>query len=222
MTSLLMLRSLLFLPLAALPLQVKAVPAATSAPELLARIQKFYDSTKDLHARFEQQLESQVGGNKKASGEVWLKKPGKMRWDYAAPEKKLMVADGQVLWVYEPEDEQAFKQELKASTLPTQVAFLVGQGKLSDEFEATIVPADKLKIPEGDVVLKLVPKIATAAYRHLLFVVDPRSGQVKQTHIADQQGGWNRLFFSDVEINRGVGDGKFKFSPPKGTRILQQ
>ena len=41
---------------------------------------------------------------------MWLKKPGRMRWDYEKPEKKLMVSDGSTLWVYEPEDEQAATQ----------------------------------------------------------------------------------------------------------------
>src|SRR4051794_35442159 len=92
---------------------------ARAAPDpqvLLAKVQKFYDATRDLHAHFEQTLTSAIGSPKKASGEVWLKKPGRMRWDYSKPEKKLMVADGQILWVYEPEDAQAFKQDLRSSS----------------------------------------------------------------------------------------------------------
>jgi outer membrane lipoprotein carrier protein len=190
-----------------------------SADALVSKIQKFYDSTKDLHAKFDQVLESGIGGKKKASGDVWLKKPGKMRWDYAKPEKKLMLSDGQTLWVYEPEDEQAFKQELRSSTLPLSVTFLFGQGKLSDEFAITVAPQSGLGQP-GDTVLKLVPKTATAAYRYLLFVVDSKSGLVRETVIYDQQGGTNHLTFSNVETNKGVDDVKFRFSPPAGTKIL--
>ena len=148
-----------------------------------------------------------------------LKKPGKMRWDYVKPEKKLMIADGQTLWVYEPEDEQAFKQDLRGSTLPAQVSFLVGQAKLADEFDATVVHPAGVGQP-GDVLLKLVPRTASASYRYLLFVVEPKTGQVRQTVIYDQQGGTNRLTFSGVETNRGVDDGKFRFTPPAGTKIL--
>jgi outer membrane lipoprotein carrier protein len=196
-------------------------PAAADPPagEVLTKVQKYYDATKDLHAKFDQVLESGVGTAKKASGDVWLKKPGRMRWDYVKPEKKLMVADGQTLWVYEPEDEQAFKQDLRSSTLPAQVSFLVGQGRLSDEFDATVVHPAGVGEP-SEVVLKLVPKTASAAYRYILFVVDPKTGQVRQTVIYDQQGGTNRLTFSAVEQNRGVDDAKFKFTPPAGTKIL--
>src|SRR5438876_995871 len=118
---------MLALVIAVAPLAAEA--EQPSAKDVAEKMQKFYDSTRDLHARFEQVIDSGSGGHKKASGELWLKKPGRMRWEYVKPEKKLMIADGQTLWVYEPEDEQAFRQDLKSSSLPSAVAFLTGAGK---------------------------------------------------------------------------------------------
>jgi outer membrane lipoprotein carrier protein len=193
--------------------------AQESAAALVAKVQKYYDATHDLKAKFEQQMESPARAPSKASGDVWLKKPGKMRWDYAKPEKKLMVSDGTTLWVYEPEDEQAYKQDLRGNALPAQVSFLLGEGKLDKEFDASLTKLDG--IGPDDVALKLVPKTGTAAYRYLVFVVDGKSGQVKETVIYDQQGGTNRLKFANVTQNKGVSDDKFKFSPPAGTHILK-
>jgi outer membrane lipoprotein carrier protein len=197
-----------------------APPAlADEATALVTRVQKYYDATKSLRAKFDQELTSPTTGTKKASGEVMLKKPGKMRWDYATPEKKLMVSDGATLWVYEPDDAQAVKQDLKGSTLPAQVSFLVGEGKLAQEFDASLTKLDNL--PAETIALKMVPKTGTAAYRYLVFIVDGKSGQVKQTIIYDQQGGTNKLSFSDVQQNKSIDDGKFKFSPPAGTQIIK-
>jgi outer membrane lipoprotein carrier protein len=190
-----------------------------SAATLVARVQKYYDSTKDLRARFEQQIDSASRAPSKASGEVWLKKPGKMRWDYARPEKKLMVSDGATLWVYEPEDEQAYKQDLKGNALPAQVSFLLGEGRLDKEFDASLTKLDGIAADE--LALKMVPKVGTTAYRYLVFVVDGKSGQVKQTVIYGQDGSTNRLTFADVQQNKGVDDGKFRFAPPAGTHILK-
>lgn len=198
---------------------VHAQAKPTETPvALMGRVQKYYDSTRDLHARFEQQLTSPARSPQKAGGDVWLKKPGKMRWDYTTPEKKLMVSDGATLWVYEPEDEQAFKQSLKDNALPAQVSFLLGEGKLANEFDPSYTTLDGLGANE--VALKMVPKTGTAAYRYLVFVVDQKSGMVTQTVIYDQAGGTNRLKFADVKQNGGVDDGKFKFAPPGGTKIL--
>jgi outer membrane lipoprotein carrier protein len=198
-------------------------PPADPAREAVTRIQKFYEATNTLHARFEQELTSGLGVQRKAAGDVWLKKPGRMRWEYQKPEKKLMVADGTSLWVYEPEDEQAFKQSLKTSNLPSSVAFLFGTGKLSDEFTVTVEqpkPEEKVGAP-GDLVLKLVPLKPTAQYKYLVFVVDPKSYMVKETYVYDQQGGVNHMIFSNVETNLPVADGKFVFAPPEGTKIIR-
>jgi outer membrane lipoprotein carrier protein len=196
--------------------------AGDEVGEIVAAVQRYYDGAKDLHARFEQQLTTAMGTKKRAAGELWLKKPGRMRWDYSKPEKKLMVADGQTLWVYEPEDQQAFKQELRGTNLPESVAFLLGEGKLKDQFEITPQkePPAGLAQP-GEIVLHLIPKHASSAYKSLLFVVDPKSGMVNGTVVYDQQGGESRLRFSQVESNKGVEEAKFKFTPPTGTRILK-
>jgi outer membrane lipoprotein carrier protein len=194
-----------------------AQPTEPSPATVVAKVQKYYDATHELHARFEQRIESPTRAPTLGSGDVWIKKPGKMRWDYQKPEKKLMVSDGSTLWVYEPEDEQAFKQELRSSTLPSQVSFLIGEGRLSQEFDASKQPG--IGGP-GEVALKMVPKTGTAAYRYLVFVVDAATGQVKQTIIYGQDGTTNRLSFAAVEQNKGIDDAKFKFAPPAGTRIL--
>jgi outer membrane lipoprotein carrier protein len=199
----------------------QAKPATDAGvASLVARMQKFYENTRDLHARFEQVVETGTGRKRMATGEVWLKKPGRMRWDYQKPDKKLMVADGETLWIYEPEDQQAFRQSMTASSLPSSVSFLFGKGQLADEFEITRENQPGLG-RQGEVVLKLVPRQATAQYRYLFFVVDDKTAMVTGTVVYDQQGGQSRLSFHDVEVNRGVRDDKFQFKPPAGTRILQ-
>ena len=193
--------------------------SAESAATVVARVQKFYDNTKDLRAKFEQQIDSASRAPSKASGEVWLKKPGKMRWDYAKPDKKLIVSDGGTLWFYDIEDEQAYKQDLKGNALPAQVSFLLGEGKLDKEFDASLTKVDGLAPDE--LALKLVPKVGTTAYRYLVFIVDDKSGQVRRTIIYGQDGSTNRISFIEVQQNKGVDDGKFRFSPPAGTHILK-
>jgi len=208
----------------ATPAGPAVAPPATppTADQIVARMQKFYESTRDLHARFDQELQTGAGRKRKATGEMWLKKPGRMRWEYQKPEKKLMVADGQSLWIYEPDDEQAFKQDLKGSALPSSVTFLFGAGRLTEEFDVSLAPEEKgASAAPGTVAVKLVPKKPTAQYRYLVFHIDEKTSMVTGTAIYDQQGGTNRMSFRDVEVNRGVGDDRFRFSPPVGTRILR-
>ncbi len=195
-------------------------PARPPVAEVVTQLQKSYESIASLRAKFAQTLTGPMG-KRQASGAVQLKKPGKMRWDYEKPEKKLFVADGTTLWVYEPEDEQAYKQSLSSSQLPAQVSFLFGRGKLQEEFEISYYDDQPLG-EAGDLVLKLLPKVASAQYRHLLFVVQPKTFLVKETVLFDQQGGQNHLIFSAIETNpkAGVDDARFSFTPPPETKII--
>ncbi len=206
----------------AAPLAAGPAAAATrpTAAQVVAKMQNIYDHTASIKAKFAQTLTGPTG-KRQASGTVVLKKPGKMRWDYEKPEKKLFVADGTTLWVYEPEDEQAFKQSLSSSQLPTQVSFLFGRGKLLEEFDISYLDGQLVGEP-GDYVLKLVPKVATAQYRYLVFVVSPATHLVKETLLYDQQGGTNHIVFSGLEQNpkNGIDDSRFAFTPPANTKII--
>jgi outer membrane lipoprotein carrier protein len=198
-----------------------AEPARLPLKEVVDHVQKRYDGAKDFRARFNQTLTNAAFGRKSSStGEVLLKKPGRMRWNYVKPEPKMYLSDGTTLWLYEPEDKQAFKQDLKASQLPAALAFLAGQGKLSAEFDIT--PADG-KTPYGtahDYVLSLSPKAPQATVKTILFVVDPKTFDVRESVITDQQGNVNDLLFSEIKTNTSLPDATFKWAPPAGVRLI--
>ena len=202
-------------------------PAPASAPAgkvdlktVVAEVQKRYDGAADFRARFAQTLTSAALGRKtNSSGEVTFKKPGRMRWDYAKPEKSSYISDGGTLWLYEPEDRQAFKQKLESSQLPSALAFLTGKGKLSTEFDITFADKPGHGTP-GDYVLALGPKIAQPQVKSILFVVDPRTYDVRESVITDAQGNVNHLVFSDIRVNTKVPETLFKFTPPPGVRVI--
>jgi outer membrane lipoprotein carrier protein len=208
-----------------------STPKAASSPaaeaprlaikDVVERIQRRYDGAKDFRARFNQTLTNATFGRKSSSsGEVLLKKPGRMRWNYAQPETKMYLADGNTLWLYEPEDKQAFKQDLKSSQLPATLAFLTGQGKLAAEFD---IAAAGPKTPYGtarDYVLALSPKAPQAQVKTILFVVEPGTFNVRESVIVDQQGNVNDLLFSDIHINTNVSDATFRWAPPPGVRLI--
>src|SRR5206468_3207713 len=75
--------------------------AETTAPELAAALQKRYDSIKDFAADFVHAYEGGVLRKQIVErGKLLIKKPGKMRWEYTAPEQKLFVSDGVKLYSY--------------------------------------------------------------------------------------------------------------------------
>ena len=202
------------------PATPAAAPSRLAVDAVVERVQKRYDSASDFRARFTQTLTSTAMGRKtNSAGGVMFKKPGRMRWDYDKPEKATYVSDGGVLWLYEPEDQQAFKQELKASQLPAALAFLTGKGKLASEFDITAVAKSAYGTP-GDYLLSLSPKVAEPQVKTILFVVDPKTYDVRESVITDGQGNLNDLTFADIKTNSHLPESEFHFSPPPGVRVI--
>jgi outer membrane lipoprotein carrier protein len=184
------------------------------------RVQQRYDGAGDFRARFNQTLTSAAFKRKTSStGEVLLKKPGRMRWNYQSPDPKMYLSDGDLLWLYEPEDKQAFKQDLKSTQLPAALAFLTGKGKLATEFDIIFATNPRVGGP-GDYVLSLSPRQPQAQVKSILFVVDPQTFHVRESMITDAQGNTNDLLFSDIKINTRLADSTFRWTPPPGTRVI--
>jgi outer membrane lipoprotein carrier protein len=191
-----------------------------AAKDVVAKMQVFYEKIQDLKADFKQEIKNPTTGRTKASyGVVKLKKPGKMRWDYSKPEKKSFISDGATLWVYEPEDQQAFKQEIKSTNLSAAVTFLSGKGNLAAEFNFEAADAGKYGAKD-DYAVKLTPKQPSAQFKSIILVVDPASFQVKQSIVFTPDGGQSRIWFTGVQLNKKIPDSEFKFTPPSGVRVI--
>jgi outer membrane lipoprotein carrier protein len=187
---------------------------------VIDRMQKRYDQAKDFRARFTQEYSRAVVGRSTLStGTVAFKKPGRMRWDYEKPEPRMFVSNGRVMWLYEPAEKQAFKQDLKASQLPAALAFLMGKGKIADEFDVSFAKDAKQGRP-GDYRLALAPKQPQSSYKSILFVVDPKQFLVRETVLVDAQGNSNHFIFDDLQVNDRVPDSLFKWTPPAGVRVV--
>lgn len=196
-----------------------AMPAAESEESATAtldrvvdRVQSYYDSVRDFVADFEQEYTSAAMGETRTShGRVFFKKPGKMRWDYAAPTERYLISDGRQLWIYEPEYGQYFTESLSESQLPAALRFLMGEGDLRENFTISLGDARG-----GRTVLNLEPKVPNSQYARLRFVVDDETGAVEETVIFDAIGNQNRLKFTNARQNQGLPDSGFDFEPPSG------
>jgi outer membrane lipoprotein carrier protein len=203
-----------------------AEPAAAPVGEKLdlhtvvERMQKRYDQAKDFHARFSQTYGRAVMGRTTLStGTITFKKPGRMRWDYDKPEPRMFLSNSQALWLYEPTEKQAFKQDLKTSQLPAALAFLMGKGKITDEFDVSFATDAQPGRP-GDYRLALSPKQPQSAYKSILFVIDPKEFLVRESVLVDAQGNTNHFVFDTLEVNSKVADSVFKWAPPAGVRVV--
>jgi|GEM_PF-625671 len=186
-----------------------------TAAGVVAKVQEFYLTTNRLTADFRQYYTNTTFGKKtKSDGRVYIKKPGKMRWDYHAKSRgktkqvKSFVSDGALLWAVEHDNKQAFKQELGDNVLPVAVTFLHGTGNLNKDFDARLDTSGKHG-KKGDLVLELTPKKPSAQYKTLWLVVDPGNFRVKESVVLEASGNTNRFAFYRPNLDKPIKDSWF-------------
>ena len=197
---------------------LRAEPRQGSASEVAAALQAKYDRIRDFSADFTQQYDGGVLKRKLTErGKLQIKKPGKMRWDYSEPEKKVFVSDGSQIYVWVPADNQVTISPVPPQDeATTAVLFLVGKGDLTRDFNVRFAA----NAPPGTHALRLDPKLPERDYDWLEIVVEEKSLQIRSITAADRQGGQSTYHLSNFKENIGLSDKTFAFSIPRGADVI--
>ena len=198
---------------------ISARQAERPATEVASALQAKYDTIRDFSADF---VHSYEGGilkkNLSERGVVHVKKPGKMRWDYQAPQKKLFVSDGRQMYLHEVSANQVTVFAVPAADqAATAVLFLAGKGNLTRDF--TVAYGDGGAADAYS--LKLTPRIPERDYESLTVVVDRASLQIRSLSALDGQGGRSTFRFSNFKENVGLADKLFTFKIPRGADVIR-
>ena len=197
---------------------VAAGQARPTAVETARAVQLKYDRVKDFTADFTHVYEGGVLKKKSTErGTVQIKKPGRMRWEYTAPDRKIFVSDGRKIYSYIPADKQVIVSSVPADDeATTAVLFLSGKGNLTRDF--TVTYADGAP----DVwTLRLDPKQKQRDYDWLVLQVDRDTLQIRGLTAADQQGGRSTFQFSNYRENTGLADNVFTLQDSERCRCHQ-
>lgn len=187
----------------------KRVAAAPSATEILDGVQKFYAGIQSVSAKFRQEVTNATFGRSEISdGQLFISKPGKMRWNYFAKKRtgkdlkiaKEFISDSKALYVVDHENKQVIKKDLEKNLLPTAITFLYGKGNLAADFAPTLDTASGFG-GKTDFVLRLTPRQPTAQYKALFLVVDPANYRVKESIIVDAAGNKNHFRFYEPKFD---------------------
>ena len=200
-------------------LAAAAAQADPPAIEVASALQAKYDRVRDFSADF---VHSYQGGvlrrNLSERGVVQVKKPGKMRWEYQAPEKKLFVSDGRNMYLHELGPNQVTVFTVPADDqAATAVLFLAGKGNITRDFVVSYGEGGT----NETFVLKLLPKTPERDYDWLQVTVARKSMQILALSAADSQGGRSTFQFSNIKENTGVPDKTFTFKIPRGADVIR-
>lgn len=208
----------LFLCLAFL-VSTQSAPAA-DVKSIAAAVDDHYNHLHSLEAEFTE-LYQGAGMARTESGTLWLKKPGKMRWEYRSPREKLFVSDGKVAWFYVPDDRQARKSPArKLEDARSPLAFLLGKTRLERELRGLSLAPDIGPLQAGDVVLRGVPLALADEWSEVALEISPQN-QVVRIVLQGVDGSSTEYRFTAQKENVASDDSRFAFNPPAGTEVVE-
>ena len=210
---------LLFL-LGSLTLPVSAQPPAAEVRSIAAAVDEHYNHLRSLEAQFSE-LYKGAGMTRTESGTLWLKKPGKMRWEYRSPRVKLFVSDGKVAWFYVPDDGQARKSPArKLEDARSPLAFLLGKTRLEKELRGLSLAPDVEPLQAGDIVLRGVPSSLEDQWNEVALEITAQR-QIVRIVLQGVDGSSTEYRFTDQKENVASDDSRFAFKPPAGTEVVE-
>ncbi len=208
------------LALAAWLMPAVSVSALPNVHAVAQAVDEHYNHMRSLQADFTE-IYRGSGIERVEAGTLWLKKPGKMRWEYRSPEEKLFVGDGKDAWLYLPAEKQVRKSSMqKLEDLRSPLAFLLGKTKLEKELRALSYAPDVQTWKPEDAMLRGVPRGMKDRVSQVLLEVTPEH-RIARILIHGTDDSITEYRFSNQRENLEMPDGKFRFSVPAGSEIVE-
>ena len=194
--------------------------------KVVKTLQATYRNTKDLQADFTQQTRIEGFATPLSSrGRLYIKKPGRLRWDYREPTVEQIYVNKSQVQMYVPAHEQVLIGDLTRMTASrAPLRLLQGVAKLEEEFD--YAPTKVLETGAGGLPLvTLLPKTSTHEavqnVAKIVLEVQPKTYYIKTLHIHEISGNVSTFEFSNLQANTGLKDGLFEFTVPPGVEVVK-
>ena len=194
--------------------------------EVVKQLQTRYEKTKDLQADFTQK--TMIEGFERpitSSGKVYIKKPGRLRWNYLDPSVEDIYVNRDDIKVYVPEHKQVLVGKLTqmaASKAPLEL--LQGAAKLEESFDIEPTPGKGRGIG-GIRLLTLLPKLhegeAGRSLQRIVLEVFPKTYFIRTISLYEVGGNVASFEFSSLQPNMGLSDTLFDLKLPADVEVVK-
>lgn len=189
--------------------------ALSAQADAVDSLRDFVRDVKSGKAQFSQTVTSPDGAKKKtSSGSFEFARPNRFRFAYTKPFEQLIVADGQKVWIYDPDLNQASSRKLSQALGATPAALLAG-GALERDFELKAAP-DR----NGLSWVEATPRVRDGALQ--VVRVGFKGSELAAVEIVDSFGQTSLLQFSGLVTNLPLPAERFRFVVPPGADLIEQ
>jgi len=152
-----------------------------------------------------------------ASGHAWFKHPGKMRWEYQAPEQHVIITDGETLWIHRPADNQVIIGDAaKYFGTGKGASFLADFTLIRKAFDVSLE-----KAAENHWRLKLVPEEKRIDLSAIYLKVNRQTLDIAKVVTENVYGDITRIYLDNLEFQPDMKDALFDFRVPQGADVIE-
>jgi len=188
--------------------------AATHSGNAIMRMQAFLKDVHSLKADFTQVvLDANLQQVRKSVGTLAIKRPDRFRWDYATPNKEIIVADGKRVWIYDVELQQVTVKPMTGTLAASPAVLLSGSNDVDKSFTVKDLGA-----ADGLEWVRLTPKVQDTDFQNVKMGF--RGNMVSVMELKDVLGNLTRITFRHVILNPSIPDSLFQFTPPAGADVI--
>jgi outer membrane lipoprotein carrier protein len=198
--------------------------AAQDAGPVLDRAARTYDTTRSLAADFTQIITNPlVGAPDTTRGTLHQLRPNYFDMRFVVPKGDRIVADGRSLWLYTPSTTPGQVIRSAIPTAGTTSPNLIGQfvDHARERYTLHYVRADTLSDGPVDVIA-LDPRTSGLPYRRAVLWVSRADATVRRLDITEESGQERDIILRALRVNAPVSAGEFRFSVPRGVRVVEQ
>ena len=203
-------------------LAVWPAPArAETVDDVVRGLEGAYGKMQDLKGEFAQTaFNKSLNQSIPARGAVYMKRGGKLRWEYSEPTPQEIVSDGKTLWIYTPTLNQVNVGPAPETLAGPAGSFLAGLGRLREHFQVRFLNPAQPRDGDGNWVLDLTPKQPLPTLTRLVLAADPQTFELRRAVTYDQFENTVTMQFTKLAVNTGLADRLFTFVPPPGVATV--
>jgi len=202
-----------FLPITYNPLPITNAFSAESADDAVNRIQKEFELIKDITGRFGQKSYiKDLEQTHEFKGDFFLKKPGKMMWEYENPRDEKVVIKNKETFIYKKSQNQVIRTKFsEESYSQVPIAMLESFDNIRNDFD--------ISMPEKNA-LKLIPKQKIGHIKTVIMETSKKGFPIKMFTILDTYGNIIMIELQNIKTNPGLKDELFDFQIPEGAEVF--
>jgi outer membrane lipoprotein carrier protein len=194
------------------------IPLLAADPDLktiLKAVENRYNHARTLQVQFTETYSGQGRPKQNESGQLTLRKPGRMRWDYSTPAGKLFLSDGKNVYLYTPDAKRVERMLLKETDdMRAPLAFLLGKLDFGREFRDIQMTSES-----GDYLIIANAKSDKLPYDHIEMRITP-GFEIRKLIVNGQDSSVLTYQFEGEKLNPAVEDRLFKFQMPPGATMV--